>query len=136
MRAALARILLRNPDLLLLDEPTNHLDSDAIEWLENYLSQFKGALIVVSHDRHFLDEVTEQTAQLRNRHLRLWSGNYTSFKAAEKEENIRLQNERKKLQQKLEHESEVAQTLLSHRKMVSYHSRERKVKKLSEELEE
>ncbi len=78
-RAILARVLLRDPDLLLLDEPTNHLDLDAIEWLENFLQNYQGAFVVVSHDRMFLNRVTDRTAELRHRKLHHFHGNYDGF---------------------------------------------------------
>ena len=59
-RVALGKLLLKNPDILLLDEPTNHLDVDSIRWLENYLSHYKGAVIIVSHDRYFLDKIVNK----------------------------------------------------------------------------
>lgn len=134
MRAALARILVREPDLLLLDEPTNHLDADACEWLEEFLMKYKGSVIAVSHDRRFLDRIATQTAEIRSGKLCLRRGNYTKFKQIEAEELFRLQKEEKKLTLAVEHESKAAQTMLSHRKMASYHSREKRVQKLSDTL--
>ena len=75
----LAKLLLSNADLLLLDEPTNHLDIRSVEWLERFLSDYRGAYIVISHDRYFLDKVTERTLELENRHVRDYKGNYTRF---------------------------------------------------------
>ena len=79
MRIALARLLLQRPDMLLLDEPTNHLDLRATEWLEGYLRQYRGAVIVVSHDRYFLDLVSTQTLELHRCQLLVYSGNYSSY---------------------------------------------------------
>lgn len=79
MRIALARLLLQRPDLLLLDEPTNHLDLKAIEWLEGYLRQYKGAVVVVSHDRYFLDRVTERTIELHRARLLEYPGSYSFY---------------------------------------------------------
>lgn len=79
MRVLLARMLLRRPDLLLLDEPTNHLDLPSIQWVEQYMRQFKGAYIVVSHDRYFLDRVVEQVVDIANRKLHFYTGNYSKF---------------------------------------------------------
>ncbi|MCX7019781.1 MAG: ABC-F family ATP-binding cassette domain-containing protein [Candidatus Sumerlaeota bacterium] len=79
MRAQIARLLLERPDLLMLDEPTNHLDLESIQWLEGFLSGFAGALIVVSHDRFFLDRVTTRTAWLWQKRMRSYSGNYSRF---------------------------------------------------------
>jgi ATPase subunit of ABC transporter with duplicated ATPase domains len=75
-KVGLATILLSNPDLLLLDEPTNHLDLTAIEWLEDYLKQFSGAVVVVSHDRYFLDRITQVTWDLENGELTSYRGIY------------------------------------------------------------
>src|SRR5690348_278447 len=79
MRLNLAQALMCPSDLLLLDEPTNHLDLDAIVWLEDWLKRYAGTLIVVSHDRDFLDGVVEVVVHIDNRKLRRYSGNYTSF---------------------------------------------------------
>ena len=78
-RLSLARLLLSNADLLLLDEPTNHLDMDAIAFLEDYLISYKGAYIVISHDRYFLDKVTTSTFELENRQLKVFNGNYSKY---------------------------------------------------------
>ena len=75
----LAKLLLSSADLLLLDEPTNHLDIQSVEWLERFLGDYRGAYIVISHDRYFLDKVTERTLELENRHIRDYKGNYTRF---------------------------------------------------------
>lgn len=79
MRVMLARILLQTPDILLLDEPTNHLDLPSIKWLENYLQSFEGAIIIVSHDRYFLDRIINKTVESRKGKLTLYSGNYTYY---------------------------------------------------------
>lgn len=78
-RAQLARLLLERPDLLLLDEPTNHLDLEAVEWLENYLSSWAGAVVVVSHDRYFLDKVANRVWELFSNNLELYRGNYSHY---------------------------------------------------------
>src|SRR5437588_392685 len=81
-RAALARILLSAPDLLLLDEPTNHLDLDGQEWLEAFLTQFSGAMVLVSHDRFLLDAVTTRTLELEDGRLEEYPGNYSYYVTA------------------------------------------------------
>jgi len=79
MRINLAKVLLVGADILLLDEPTNHLDLEACEWLESFLNNYDGGLIVVSHDRRFLDSVVTEIAEVELGHLTVWSGNYSSF---------------------------------------------------------
>ncbi|MEG1257290.1 ABC-F family ATP-binding cassette domain-containing protein [Clostridium sp.] len=78
-RVALCKLLLRKPEILLLDEPTNHLDLDAIEWLEGYLKELKGTIIVISHDRFFLDAITNKTIELAGGMVQSYNGNYTTF---------------------------------------------------------
>lgn len=85
----LAKLLLSNANLLLLDEPTNHLDIKSVEWLERFLLDYRGAYIVISHDRYFLDKVTTRTIELENRHIDDYKGNYTRFLQLKEEENIR-----------------------------------------------
>lgn len=75
----LAKLLLSDASLLLLDEPTNHLDIDSVEWLESFLLDYKGGVILISHDRYFLDKVTTKTIELENRKLRCFTGNYSVF---------------------------------------------------------
>lgn len=89
-RLALAQTLLKDHDLLILDEPTNHLDMETLTWLEGYLHNYRGALLVVSHDRYFLDKVTHRVLELRHQRLYTYEGNY-SFYLQEKEQ--RLQQE-------------------------------------------
>lgn len=85
-RIALASLLLSQPDVLLLDEPTNHLDTDAMDWLEGVLSSYPGTVIVVSHDRWFLDAVATDILEIEYHKARLWHGNYTRFTEAKKKD--------------------------------------------------
>lgn len=78
-RVLLSKLLLKNPSLLLLDEPTNHLDADAIEWLELFLKQYKGTVILISHDRYFLDQVVNRVFEIHNKKLKTYNGNYSKF---------------------------------------------------------
>lgn len=78
-KAQLAKLLLSGSNILLLDEPTNHLDITACEWLEKFITEYKGAYIVISHDRYFLDKVTDTTFEMENRTLREYKGNYTRY---------------------------------------------------------
>ena len=105
-RLKLARLLLEEPDLLILDEPTNHLDIKTLFWLEDYLSSFKGAVLVVSHDRYFLDRVTSRILEVENKRLYSYPGNYSKYKilkaerlALEQKEYERQQEERAKLKE-------------------------------------
>jgi ATP-binding cassette subfamily F protein 3 len=85
MRVVLAKMLLEEPDIMLMDEPTNHLDLPSIEWLENYLSGYPGSVVIVSHDREFLNKMINKTAELSNNKLYLWDGNYDFFLQAKVE---------------------------------------------------
>lgn len=87
-RLALAKMLLEKPELLVLDEPTNHLDIETIAWLENYLANYQGALIIVSHDRYFLDKVATVTLDLTPNGLDRYSGNYSRFMALKAEKLV------------------------------------------------
>jgi len=78
-RAALAKILLEEPDVLLLDEPTNYLDVEGMDWLETWINKFRGAILVVSHDRHFLDRVVTRIAELENYHLHDYTGSFADY---------------------------------------------------------
>ena len=80
-RVFLAKLLLEEPDIILLDEPTNHLDLRSIEWLESYLLNYKGAVIIVSHDRYFLDKIVSKVIDIENAEVQMYSGNYSSFSA-------------------------------------------------------
>ncbi|MFS0645849.1 ABC-F family ATP-binding cassette domain-containing protein [Siminovitchia sp. 179-K 8D1 HS] len=98
-RAALAQVLVENPDLLLLDEPTNHLDYGSIQWLEEYLRKYEKGFVVISHDRYFLDRVTNRIVELHEGNMHVYNGNYQSYieaKALREEEEMaaerKLQN--------------------------------------------
>jgi ATP-binding cassette subfamily F protein 3 len=106
-RAFLARLLLSDPDLLLLDEPTNHLDIRAVEWLEGYLSQWEGAAVIVSHDRYFLDKVSNIIFEMLPGGSETYNGNYTAY-LKQREERIRrrqevFDSEKEKLNKEMEY---------------------------------
>lgn len=88
MRVLLAKMILMQPDLLMLDEPTNHLDLPSIEWLEKYLIHYQGAVVIVSHDKFFLDRMVNKIVELYQRKLHIYSGNYSFY---EKEKEVRLE---------------------------------------------
>jgi len=99
-RVGLAQVLIDEPDLLLLDEPTNHLDYEAIQWLESYLKQYRGALMMVTHDRYFLDRVTNRIFELSFGQLNEYQGNYESY-VLQRAENDRIANEQEQKRKQL-----------------------------------
>jgi ATP-binding cassette subfamily F protein 3 len=100
-RLALSKLLLEKPDLLILDEPTNHLDMTTVVWLENFLSEYKKALLIVSHDRYFLDRLTTSICELERGHIKRYKGNYTRFTELKKEANIRQLKEYEEQQREI-----------------------------------
>ena len=110
-RLSLGRLLLDAPDILILDEPTNHLDIASVSWLEAYLKAWKGAVIIVSHDRYFLDRIVNKILDIENGHGMLYTGNYTAF--AEKKAVLRKDRMRAYLnnQAELKHQQEVIDKL-------------------------
>ena len=94
MRVLLAKMILQQPDLLLLDEPTNHLDLPSIEWLEKYLQHYKGAVVIVSHDKYFLDRMVTKIVDLYQQELNQYSGNFDYF---EKRKSIKDRDPAKSL---------------------------------------
>lgn len=98
-RVGLAQVLIDEPDLLLLDEPTNHLDYESITWLENYLSQYKGAIMVVTHDRYFLDHVANRIFELSHGRLTEYVGNYEQYVLKRSEQQrVEMEQENKRIQ--------------------------------------
>ncbi|MBQ5952713.1 MAG: ABC-F family ATP-binding cassette domain-containing protein [Lachnospiraceae bacterium] len=112
-RVALGRLLLSRPDLILLDEPTNHLDIASVAWLEGYLKDYPGAVIVVSHDRYFLDRVVTKVIEVENGTVSMFTGNYSAY--AEKKQQLRAAKLQawKNQQQEIRHQEEVIAKLKS-----------------------
>jgi ATP-binding cassette subfamily F protein 3 len=136
MRVCLARLIVDRPDVLLLDEPTNHLDMEAVEWLEKYLASYGGAVFVITHDRHFIDQVATRVIELDGGHIAEYKGGYTDYKE-QKEHFIKSQSlVTKALEEELAHQLDVKQTMLSHRNISGYHQREKMVAKLEDKLEQ
>ncbi|NTW70882.1 MAG: ABC-F family ATP-binding cassette domain-containing protein [Eubacteriaceae bacterium] len=98
-RISLAKLLLKKPDLLLLDEPTNFLDIDTIQWLENYLKGYEGGYMIISHDRYFLDSLTETIFELENKKITIYNGNFTNY-VNRKKENLEIMLHQFKIEQK------------------------------------
>jgi len=101
-RAGLARLLVREPELLLLDEPTNHLDLQALEWLESFLKNYRGAVFLISHDRYFLDEVVTRVLELNNKELKSFPGNYSKYLVLKKEQELAQARAYEKQQKEIE----------------------------------
>lgn len=106
MRVALAKLLLSNPSLLLLDEPTNHLDLDSLRWLEEYLKSYKGAVILVSHDQAFLDNMTKKIFAIENCKLNIYHGNYSYYINEKNQREVQLIKAAKNQQAKIKRTQE------------------------------
>ena len=112
-RVALSRILLMHPDLILLDEPTNHLDMESIRWLETFLSNYRGAVLIVSHDRYFLDKVVDKVIEIERGTSQIFNGNYSAYaekKKAQRDAQMKLYMNQ---QQEIHHQEEVIAKLKS-----------------------
>ena len=103
MRIELAKLLLQKHDVMLLDEPTNHLDIDSIIWLEEFLKDYPGAVVLVSHDRQFLDNVTNRTIEIANRHISDFKANYTKYLELREDRRVKLEQAQKNQEQMIKH---------------------------------
>ncbi|MBR3057278.1 MAG: ATP-binding cassette domain-containing protein [Clostridiales bacterium] len=136
MRICLARLIVSRPDILLLDEPTNHLDTEAMEWLEGFIRSYGGAVLLISHDRYFIDHTVSKVFELEGGHITAYRGNYTDYKY---QKQRFLDDQRQliaNLEKELHRQEGVTQTMLSHRNISGYHAREKVVAKLSDRLAE
>ncbi|MCI9034743.1 MAG: ABC-F type ribosomal protection protein [Lachnospiraceae bacterium] len=110
-RIALGKILLQKPDLIILDEPTNHLDLNSIAWLETYLLNYKGAVIIVSHDRYFLDKIATKIIELDNGVLSTFHGNYSDYAVQKEHQRLEQMNAYLNQQREIKHQEEVIEKL-------------------------
>ncbi len=132
-RVALGKLLLLKPNLIILDEPTNHLDLPSIAWLETYLLNYKGAVLVVSHDRYFLDRIVTKVIELDNAKGTVFSGNYSSYAANRETLRAAAYNAYMKQQQEIRHQEAVIEKLKSFNREKSVkraESREKKLEKI------
>ncbi|MBQ7557182.1 MAG: ABC-F family ATP-binding cassette domain-containing protein [Lachnospiraceae bacterium] len=129
-KVALGKALIREPELLILDEPTNHLDMDSVIWLESMLSSFKGALIAISHDRYFLDKISDRILEIENGKAFIYKGNYSAYagkKAEKRKAEMRLYL---KQQDEIRHQEEVIEKLRSFNREKSVKRAESRAKAL------
>lgn len=112
-RVALGRLLLLNPDLIILDEPTNHLDLNSISWLETYLLNYKGAVLIVSHDRYFLDRIAGKIIEIDQTKATTFTGNYSDYAVKKEQLRSAALNAYLKQQQEIKHQQEVIEKLRS-----------------------
>lgn len=141
-RAALAKMLLKNPKFIILDEPANHLDLSAIRWLEGYLANYKGAVLLVAHDRYFLDKIVTKVIELRQTHCTVFLGNYTEYSKKKKALMETLMKQYLNQQADIKHQEEVIAKLKSFNREKSIkraESREKmldKIERIDKPLEE
>lgn len=130
-RVALGRLLLMEPDLLVLDEPTNHLDLESIQWLESYLSGYRGSVLIVSHDRYFLDRIAEKVVEIEHGKVMTFNGNYSMY--AKKKEALRetLLHQYYNQQQEIRHHEAVIEKLKSFNREKSIRRAESREKMLA-----
>jgi len=130
-RVALAKTLMTQPDILMLDEPTNHLDIDAITWLENFLKSYKGTLLIISHDRFFLDQVTNKTIEIELGHVKVYQGSYSNY--IRKKEHFKMVQVKhfEQQQKKIKQQEDIIKKLKSFNREKSIKRAESREKQLS-----
>jgi ATP-binding cassette subfamily F protein 3 len=129
-RAALARLVVADPELLMLDEPTNHLDLDALEWLEEHLRRRTGSLVVASHDRAFLDATVSRVWELRDHRLTPFRGDYSAYHRQRQERDLRQVKDVETQADQIARERELVQRYRSHRKFAKMHEHEARLERL------
>ena len=129
-RVALGKLLLLKPDLIILDEPTNHLDMSSMTWLETYLLNYKGAVIIVSHDRYFLDRIANKVIEIDNTKATVFTGNYSAYAAKKEALRAAEYSAYMKQQQDIKHQEEVIEKLRSFNREKSIRRAESRVKML------
>lgn len=130
-RVALGRLLLQKPDLIILDEPTNHLDLNSITWLETYLLNYKGAVLIVSHDRYFLDRIASKIIEIDQTKAVSFTGNYSDYAIKKEQLRAAAMNAYLKQQQEIKHQEEVIEKLKSFNREKSIKRAESREKMLS-----
>ena len=130
-RVALGKLLLLKPDLIILDEPTNHLDMSSITWLETYLLNYRGAVIIVSHDRYFLDRIANKVIELDNTRATVFTGNYSDYAARKEALRAAAYSAYMKQQQEIRHQEAVIEKLRSFNREKSIRRAESRVKMLN-----
>ncbi len=130
-RVALGKLLLLKPDLIILDEPTNHLDMSSITWLETYLLNYRGAVIIVSHDRYFLDRIANKVIELDNTRATVFTGNYSDYAARKEALRAAEYSAYMKQQQEIRHQEAVIEKLRSFNREKSIRRAESRVKMLN-----
>ena len=130
MRVALGRLLLSHPDIVILDEPTNHLDMDSIRWLEGYLASYPGAVIVVSHDRYFIDKITNKIIEIDQGISQVYNGSYSYYSEEKEKRRQALMNAYLKQQDEIAHEEAVITKLKQFNREKSIKRAESREKKL------
>ena len=132
-RVALCKLLLEKPDIIMLDEPTNHLDLNSINWLETYFLNYNGAVLIISHDRYFLDKIVSKVIEIENHKAHVYSGNYSDFAVKKQELRVATMNAYLKQQSEIKHQEEVIAKLRSYKQEKFYkraESREKQLEKM------
>ena len=130
-RVALCKLLLEKPDIIMLDEPTNHLDLNSIKWLETYLLNYNGAVLIIAHDRYFLDKIVTKVVEIENHKSHVYEGNYSAFAAKKKQLREAQMNLYLKQQNEIKHQEEVIAKLRSYKQEKFYKRAESREKALS-----